>query len=311
MPAKRTNRSELDDLTTAQRTAVSEGAVLLDNLTGRASFNAWMGVARGIVPLCTLADKPGRSRNARRSLFKEAGYGRLSEANVSRLLHMGRLETQIAIWRTGLTTRQRDTWNSPATICKRCPDVRKAIEEANKNKPPRQARPRPAADPVDELERTINRMYDLLNKVEDIDLRRQHIERAKTLLSELSEPERRKPEPPTTAISRPVKAKPTKPAKAKGALKWTETQNPKQPEWPSAWAPAAEGRYRVLPAYNAMGPGKREYHYRITQELPKGGERSIADAKILSEAKAVAEADHAAGKDIGAKANVSTMRIRF
>src|SRR6516165_9500223 len=96
---RRPNRSELEDLTAAQRTAVSEGAVALDNLTGRASFNAWMQVARGITPLCTLADKPGRSRNARRSLFKEAGYGRLSPSNISRLLHMGRLESQIAIWR--------------------------------------------------------------------------------------------------------------------------------------------------------------------------------------------------------------------
>jgi hypothetical protein len=197
MSPRRTNRSELDDLTTTQRTAVSEGAVALDNLTGRASFNAWMQVARGIIPLCTLADKPGRSRNARRSLFKEAGYGRLSESNISRLLHMGRLESQIMIWRTGLTSRQRDTWNSPATICKKCPDIRKAIEEANKNKPPRQARaPRPAADPKDELERIINRVFDLLNAVEDIDLRRQQIERLITLLNEVSEPERPARRPP-------------------------------------------------------------------------------------------------------------------
>ena len=191
MSSRRTNRSELDDLTTAQRTAVSDGAVALDNLTGRASFNAWMQVARGIVPLCALADKPGRSRNARRSLFKEAGYGSLSAANVSRLLWMGRFESQIAIWRMGLKPRQRDTWNSPATICKRCPEVRKAIEEANKNRPPRQApRPRPAANPVDELERTINRTFDLLNAVGDLDLRRQQIERLSSLLNELSEPER-------------------------------------------------------------------------------------------------------------------------
>jgi hypothetical protein len=191
---RRPNRSELEDLTAAQRTAVSEGAVALDNLTGRASFNAWMQVARGITPLAALADKPGRSRNARRSLFKEAGYGRLSESNISRLLHMGRLESHIMIWRTGLTPRQRDTWNSPATICKKCPEVRKAIEEGNKDKPPRQARPpRPPADPADELERTVNRVFDLLNALEDVDLRRQQIERLITLLSELSEPEPTKP----------------------------------------------------------------------------------------------------------------------
>jgi hypothetical protein len=198
MSPRRTNRSELDDLTATQRTAISEGAVALENLTGRASFNAWMQVARGIVPLCALADKPGRSRNARRSLFKEAGYGRLSPSNISRLLHMGRLESQIAIWRMGLKPHQRDTWNSPATICKRCPEVRKAIEEANKNKPPRAARPRRTPDPRDELERAINRVYDLVRVVDDVDLRRSQIDRLITLLGELREPERMRPatEPP-------------------------------------------------------------------------------------------------------------------
>lgn len=196
MSPRRTNRSELDDLTATQRTAVSEGAVALDNLTGRASFNAWMQVARGIVPLCGLADKPGRSRNARRSLFKEAGYGSLSAANVSRLLHMGRLESQIAIWRMGLKPHQRDSWNSPATICKKCPEVRKAIEEANKNKPPRTAtRSRPTADPRDELERAVNRVYDLVGAIDDVDLRDSEIDRLITLLRELREPERTQPKP--------------------------------------------------------------------------------------------------------------------
>jgi hypothetical protein len=189
MPSRRSNRSELDDLTAAQRTAVSEGAHALNGLTGRASFDAWMQVAKGIVPLCALADKPGRSRSARRSLFKEAGYGSLSQSNISRLLHMGRLESQIRIWRMGLKPRQRDTWNSPATICKRCPEVRKAIEEANKNRPPRPPRPRPAVDPEHELDRAINRVFDLLDAVKDSDLRRLQIERLTTLLSELSKEE--------------------------------------------------------------------------------------------------------------------------
>jgi hypothetical protein len=102
---------------------------------------------------------------------------------------MGRLESQSVIWRMGLKPRQRETWNSPATICKRCPEVRKAIEEANKNRPPRQPRPRPGVNPADELERTINRVFDLLDALKDVDLRRQQIERLTTLLSELSEKE--------------------------------------------------------------------------------------------------------------------------
>jgi hypothetical protein len=286
MSPRRTNRSELDDLTSTQRTAVQEGAVALDNLVGRGSFNAWMQVARGIVPLCALADKPGRSRYARRSLLKEAGYGRLSPANISRLLHMGRFESQIQIWRMGLKPRQRDTWNSPATICKKCPEVRKAIEEANKDKPPRQARPRPT-NPSDELERAINRVFDLLNAVEDLDLRRQQIERLTMLLGELSEPEQA-----------PKKKRGKRKSAINGALEWKSTAFDTHDDDGKAITVAEYkaadhrgGYYCVSFACGSEVMPSRRTAYEILQRKGKK-QRSLGYAATADEAKAIAERDH-------------------
>ena len=65
--------------------------------------------------------------------------------------------------------------------------MRAAIEEAKKSKPPRPARlrPRPVVDLTDELERADNRVFDLVNAIDDLDLRRQQIERLTTSLGEL------------------------------------------------------------------------------------------------------------------------------
>jgi hypothetical protein len=240
-----------------------------------------MQVARGIVPLCALADKPGRSRNARRSLFKEAGYGSLTPSNISRLLHMGRLESQILIWRMGLKPRQRDTWNSPATVCKRCPEVRKAIEEANKNKPPRQARRRPISNPPDELERAVNRVFDLLNAVEDLDLRRQQIERLTTLLAELASPE------PAPAKRRKAKteAEPEPQARAP-ALQWKmrgKASIAKTADWTFHVKPdQKKGGYEVERFDNDSGS------LQITLQIADG-------VKTLDEAKALAQANYETG----------------
>lgn len=295
MPSQRSNRSELDDLTTAQRTAVNEGANALDHLTGRASFNAWMQVALGIVPLCALADRPGRSRSARRSLFKEAGYGSLSPANISRLLHMGRLESHIRIWRTGLKPRQRDTWNSPATICKRCPEVRKAIEEANKNRPPRVPRPRPVVDPADELELTVNRLYDLLDAVKDIDLRREQIERLTTLLSELSG--REEPKPATKARkakpteeemeAEPAKAKPpsrkASRAQAEQTVKAVKPQPEQANDGPLLWQQSiTDPALRSGPAeayWEAADPGADGYRYVVEPHSKRDNRITTFSAK--------------------------------
>jgi hypothetical protein len=314
MPSRRSNRSELDDLSAAQRTAVSEGAQALDHLTGRASFNAWMQVARGIVPLCALADKPGRSRSARRSLFKEAGYGSLSRANISRLLHMGRFESQIVIWRMGLKPRQRETWNSPATICKRCPEVRKAIEEANKNRPPRLPRPRPVVDPADELERAINRVFNLLDEVKDIDLRRQQIERLTTLLSELSEeepkptkavkatkPEREpasKPKPRKPKMAKAVKAAKPEPEQAKdGALKWRGTPGSRG----IVTATVSGGEEYAIDRsflFDIFGDGSLKDNFSVylgRADVPVRDRRKIGAAATFDKAKDIAER-HAAAR---------------
>jgi hypothetical protein len=65
------------------------------------------------------------------------GYGSLNEGTISRLLRMAEQETAIRLWRDTLTENKRESWNSPTSICNRCPAVRKAIAEANSHKPTR------------------------------------------------------------------------------------------------------------------------------------------------------------------------------
>ena len=136
------DRALLDELTDAQRNAVLDGAEAIETLGDfkRRSYDLWMTVARGVAPLCELADRPGTSRSARKNLLEDNGYGSLNDGTVSRLLLMAKHETEIRKWRDGISQRKRDSWNSPTSICNRCPALRKAIAEANKNKPPRPPR---------------------------------------------------------------------------------------------------------------------------------------------------------------------------
>ena len=181
------DRALLDELTDAQRNAVLDGAEAIKTLGDfkRRSYDLWMTVARGVAPLCELADRPGTSRSARKNLLEDNGYGSLNEGTVSRLLLMAKHETDIRKWRDGISQRKRDSWNSPTSICNRCPALRKAIAEANKNKPPR--RPR-QTDKSAALESLLDKLLDLIGAVEDIDNRRALVERVKAQVDKLVEP---------------------------------------------------------------------------------------------------------------------------
>jgi hypothetical protein len=195
----------LEDLTDQQRQAVLLGA---DALSGHAAFSRksydlWMAVARGVAVLCTLADRPGTSRKARKNLLKDAGYGTLAEGTVSRLLLMAKHETPIRVWRDSLTQNQRDRWNSPSSICNRCSAVRAAIVEANKNKPVRNPRKQaPALEPL------LDKLLDLIAAVDDYDNRLAIIERVKSQVGKLAG---YKPEPD----DEPEPTKPKRKSRAK------------------------------------------------------------------------------------------------
>ena len=148
----KTNQPLLDALTTAERRAVLAGADAVSTLAdfSRRSFDLYMLAAKGVAPLCAIADGHGMARKARQHLLRDNGYGSLNPSTVSRLLLMAKLETEIMKWRDTLTQRRRDSWNSPTSICNRCPAVRKAIAEAKASRPraPRKTnRPWPSSAP--------------------------------------------------------------------------------------------------------------------------------------------------------------------
>ena len=202
------DRALLDELTDAQRNAVLDGAEAIETLGDfkRRSYDLWMTVARGIAPLCELADRPGTSRSARKNLLEDNGYGSLNEGTVSRLLLMAKHETEIRKWRDGISQRKRDSWNSPTSICNRCPALRKAIAEANKNKPPR--RPR-QTDKSAALESLLDKLLDLIGAVEDIDNRRALVERVTSSVAKLL------PETEPTKPSRKKRGKTKAPVEVK------------------------------------------------------------------------------------------------
>jgi hypothetical protein len=178
------DRALLDELTDAQRNAVLDGAEAIKTLGDfkRRSYDLWMTVARGVAPLCELADRPGTSRSARKNLLEDNGYGSLNDGTVSRLLLMAKHETEVRKWRDGIGQHKRDAWNSPTSICNRCPALRKAIAEANKNKPPR--RPR-QTDKSAALESLLDKLLDLIGAVEDSDNRRALVERVTSSVAKL------------------------------------------------------------------------------------------------------------------------------
>jgi len=167
----------LDELTDAQRNAVIDGANALaeHDQFKRTSFERWMTIARGVAPLCDLADRPGTSRKARKNFLKENGYGSLNESTVSRLRWMAKLETAIRIWRDEpRNKRHRDAWNSPTSITNRCPAVRKAMAEAAKDKPPRKPR---QSNRVAAVENALDVLADYLHSLEDADAKAALVER--------------------------------------------------------------------------------------------------------------------------------------
>jgi len=202
------DRALLDELTDAQRNAVLDGAEAIETLGDfkRRSYDLWMTVARGVAPLCELADRPGTSRSARKNLLEDNGYGSLNDGTVSRLLLMAKHETEIRKWRDGISQRKRDSWNSPTSICNRCPALRKAIAEANKNKPPR--RPR-QTDKSAALESLLDKLLDLIGAVEDIDNRRALVERVTSSVAKLL------PETEPTKPSRKKRGKTKAPVEVK------------------------------------------------------------------------------------------------
>ena len=202
------DRALLDELTDAQRNAVLDGAEAIETLGDfkRRSYDLWMTVARGVAPLCELADRPGTSRSARKNLLEDNGYGSLNEGTVSRLLLMAKHETEVRKWRDGIGQHKRDSWNSPTSICNRCPALRKAIAEANKNKPPR--RPR-QTDKSAALESLLDKLLDLIGAVEDIDNRRALVERVTSSVAKLL------PETEPTKPSRKKRGKTKAPVEVK------------------------------------------------------------------------------------------------
>jgi len=204
----RSNRPELDDLTPTQRIAIDDGAKALAEINDfkRLTFDKWMTVARGVAPLCELADRPNMSRTARRTFLNENGYKTLNEGTVSRLLLMAEHETAIRLWRDEpAMKRNRDRWNSPTSICNRCPAVRKVIAEANKNKPPR--KPRQASQAI-AFETHLDKLLDLIAAVEDADNRQAFIERVTASMTKLAlaPPSDDEPTPPKTTKRKRGKA---------------------------------------------------------------------------------------------------------
>ncbi len=171
----KTNQSLLDELTDAQRAAVLDGSDAVRELDDfrRKTFELWMRIARGVAALCIVADRPGMSRKARRNMFRDNGYASLNGGTVSRLLRMAEHETAIRVWRDTLTANKRDSWNSPTSICNRCPVVRQAIAAALVTKP---RKPRPSNSAV-ALARALDTIGDYLVSVEDADHRAAVVER--------------------------------------------------------------------------------------------------------------------------------------
>jgi hypothetical protein len=286
--SKKTNQPLLDELTDAQRNAVLDGADAVKELADfrRRTFDMWMRIARGIAPLCALAARASMARKARKHLLADNGYGTLNEGTVSRLLRMADLETAIRIWRDTLTANKRDSWNSPTSICNRCPPVRAAIAASNKAKPPRKPR-------KPHVESAIDTFLEHLHSL-DTDNRRATIER---ILS------------PFDLQLAPITAKAkTKPAKkattVKDALKWKDTGNASMTgEHHSYEAKIETGKYTITPAdfMSLAGGGVTFAGYEI-QFYPadynypknKNNRRLKKGIKTAEQAKALAERDYEA-----------------
>jgi hypothetical protein len=172
---RRSNQPELDELSDQQRAAVLAGADALKTLADfrRRTFDEWMNVARGLAVLRHLADQRS-ARTAFKNLRRDHGYGSLNEATCTRLILMAKHETAIRLWRDSLTPRQRESWNSPTSICQRCSAVRAEMAKA----PPRQPRKSGSAD----FEKALDTIQEAMDAA-DADARNAMAARLATLLS--------------------------------------------------------------------------------------------------------------------------------
>jgi hypothetical protein len=157
--ARRGNQPELDELSDQQRAAVLAGADALKVLADfrRRTFDEWMNVARGLAILRMLADQR-TARTAFKNLRREHGYGSLNEATCTRLILMANHETAVRAWRDTLTERQRESWNSPTSICQRCSAVRAAMAKAPARAPRKTNTQRALESALDTLQDCLQEM---------------------------------------------------------------------------------------------------------------------------------------------------------
>jgi hypothetical protein len=280
----KSNQPLLDELTDAQRAAVIDGADALAHINSFEviRFDKWMTVARGVAPLCDLADRPGMSRKARKSLLADNGYKTLNEATVSRLRLMAKHETAVRIWRDGLTPRQRESWNSPSSICNRCPAVRKAIAEANAKRPPRTRR---TTNPTVAFEKALDVISDCLAATEDDDARQVMLERIGSMVQPYCFPEVKQPAPePTPKPARKRKAKTeAKPEpKADGGLAWQDLGPHSMWSDARGWsAKTPLGEYRLIPVDTSNG--STTYEVKLGDQLLASRTRTAAKAKLIAQ----------------------------
>ena len=169
-------RPELDDLTDAQRQAVLAGADALNTYRefNRKSFDLWLEIARGVRALRHLADQRSAPGSFKR-LLRDNGYASLNTSTASRLLLMARHETAIRVWRDALTPLKRERWNSPTSICSRCPTIKAVMAEQRAGKPAR-GRKVGSSNNARALELTLDDLQDKLGKL-DLDGRKSVVER--------------------------------------------------------------------------------------------------------------------------------------
>jgi hypothetical protein len=276
----RTNRPELDELPDSKRAAILSGADAIKEIADfrRRTFDKWMEVARGLVVLRELADQRS-SRKAFKNLRRDHGYGSLNEATCTRLILMAKHETAIRIWRDSLTDRQRESWNSPTSICQRCPAVRADMAKA----PPRASRkPNRSA-----LEPALDIVHDCLEEM-DADNRRAVLERIAAwyglrIASDVRAPKRKQ----ASAEAEPPVSQPRT-----GALNWDLN-------WDGGIADTENGRYHV----QGLRRYRRPFQYAAAFETGKD-KRDLGTFKTFDEATAACE--HDAHQPASGKTNALT-----
>jgi hypothetical protein len=291
--------NQLEELSDQQRQAVLLGADALHQVDAfkRKSFDLWMTAARGVAILCDLA-AARTSRKARKNLLKDNGYGSLNEGTVSRLRWMAKLETAIRTWRDTLTENKRDSWNSPTSICNRCPAVRKAIAEANRTRPPR---PKKAVNKPKALESAIDFILDHLHETEDADHRLAILERILLPFGFYAAPKSPEGPPPKKAKAHRTK----RPAANDGPLVWEDEgdkniEDGGKPRHRYNASDGATGRYLVGPTF--IFPSKKFSGYSVTHRADATNHKTTREIKsnvrTAEQGKAIAERDHTERSEI-------------